>query len=328
MRGHNAMARFVWNLALEQANWYRAGWGPTPGYCEQARQLTVARTANPWLAAGSQMVQQQALRDFAQAMTNFFRGTHRRPRWRKAGRDEGFRVVAVRAEHLRRLNRRWAEVLVPKVGWVRFRLSGPLPVGAKSYRVTLDRAGRWHIAFALKPDAVERKATGAMVGIDRGVANTVALSDGTLLSVPSLTEAQLARLVRLQRNLARQTEGSNRRAATKRAIARLRAIEADRAKDWVEKTTTTIVVDHDLIAVEALQVKRMTRSARGSVEAPGRNVRQKAGLNRSILASRWGMFARRLREKCNPGRRGAGRSRSGLHVAAVQRLRERRQGEP
>ena len=46
--------------------------------------------------AGSQMVQQQALRDFAQAMTNFFAGTHGKPSWRKAGRDEGFRIVAVR----------------------------------------------------------------------------------------------------------------------------------------------------------------------------------------------------------------------------------------
>ena len=67
-------------------------------------------------------MQQQALRDFAQAMRNFFAGTHRRPTWRKAGVHEGFRQVAVKPHHVERLNRRFGRVWVPKVGWVRFRL--------------------------------------------------------------------------------------------------------------------------------------------------------------------------------------------------------------
>lgn len=69
------------------------------------------------------MVQQQALRDFDQAMRNFYGGTHRRPSWRKAGRDEGFRIVAIKPEHMRRLNRRTGQVWIPKAGWVRFRWS-------------------------------------------------------------------------------------------------------------------------------------------------------------------------------------------------------------
>src|SRR5205823_11343079 len=82
---HCAHARFVWNLALEQANWYRPAWGPTPAYVAQSAQLTEARAACVWLAAGSFTVQQQALRDFAQAMKNWWAGTHRRPGWRKEG---------------------------------------------------------------------------------------------------------------------------------------------------------------------------------------------------------------------------------------------------
>jgi hypothetical protein len=143
LREHCAHARYVWNLAVEQQSWWRAGRGRAPGYCTQAAQLTEARRASGWLAAGSQMVQQQALRDFEQAMRNFFAGTHRKPRWRKAGRDEGFRIVAVRPMHVRRLSRKIGELRVPKAGWVRFRWSRAVPA-AKSYRVTLDRAGRWH----------------------------------------------------------------------------------------------------------------------------------------------------------------------------------------
>jgi putative transposase len=81
----------MWNLAAEQPSWWRPGRTAAPRHLEQCRQLTRARAHHPWLRAGSQMVQQQALRDFAGAMASFLAGTHRRPAWRKAGRDEGFR---------------------------------------------------------------------------------------------------------------------------------------------------------------------------------------------------------------------------------------------
>jgi putative transposase len=84
-RDHCAHARFVWNLAVEQHRHWRPGRANAPAYLEQCRQLTEARSDNPWLAAGLQMVQQQALRDFTQAMANFFDGKHGRPSWRKAG---------------------------------------------------------------------------------------------------------------------------------------------------------------------------------------------------------------------------------------------------
>ncbi len=297
LRGHCVQARFVWNLALEQTNWYRPEWGPTPGYVAQSAQLTEARAASEWLAAGSFTVQQQALRDFAQAMKYWWAGTHGRPTWRKKGRREGFRIVAVKTGHVRRLNRRAAEVFVPKVGWVRFRLTRPLPSGAKSYRVTLDPMGRWHIGFALKPEPIKRISTGAAVGVDRGVVNTLATSDGQLLHVPELTLRERAHLVRLQRRLARRKKGSRRREQARRAVARLRAREADRAKDWIEKTTTSLVRDYDLVAIEDLRVTAMTRSARGSIAAPGRHVAAKSGLNRQILGRRWSLFARRLCEK-------------------------------
>jgi len=105
---HCAQARFVWNLGLEQRLMWRPGRPATPGYVAQAGQLTEARRAEPWLAAGSQTVQQQALRDLDQAWRNFFAGTHRRPTWRKAGVHEGFRIVGGQARRVERLSRKWA----------------------------------------------------------------------------------------------------------------------------------------------------------------------------------------------------------------------------
>jgi putative transposase len=298
---HCSDARYVWNLAVEQQSWWRPGRKSAPGYLEQARQLTAARAESDWLREGSQMVQQQALRDFAQAMARFFAGTHRRPRWRKKDQDEGFRVVAVGPSDVRRLNRNWGEVKVPKAGWVRFRWSRAVPPGAKSFRVTRDRAGRRHVAFAVIPCPVDGPGTGEVVGIDRGVAVSAALSTGELLTVPGLTAREQRRLRRLERKLARARRGSNRRREVRTQITRLKAREKDRRKDWGEQKSTDLARRFDVIRVEDLRIASMTRSARGTVAGPGRNVAQKAGLNRGILANGWGLLVKRLEDKA-PGR--------------------------
>jgi putative transposase len=302
LRDHCGHARYTWNLAVDQHSHWHPGRASAPGYPEQCRQLTAARAEYPWLAAGSQTVQQQALRDFTQAMANFFGGTHNRPSWRKAGRNEGFRVVGRgRQWDVRRVSRHVGEVWVPKAGWVRFRWSRDVPPDARSYRVTLDRAGRWHVAFAVIPAPVPAPGNGQTVGIDRGVAVSAALSTGQPLHCPALTTRERRRLRRLQRKLARATQGSNRRRRARHAIARLKARERDRRKDWAEKASTDIARRFDLIRVEDLKITIMTRSAKWTRENPGRNIRQKAGLNRGILASGWGLLVRRLEDKA-PGR--------------------------
>jgi hypothetical protein len=169
----------VWNLAVEQHAHWRPGRKGTPSYLEQCRQLTDARAGHDWLRAGCQMVQQQALRDFAQAMAAFFDPAN--PAGRPGARPAGMTD------------------------------SGSLPSNQRTY-----------------------------------VGST-------------------ATLVRFGYGL--------------------RARETDQRKDWAEKTSTSIVRRFDLIRVEDLRIRNMTRSARGTREDPGRNVRQKAGLNRAILRS-------------------------------------------
>jgi putative transposase len=245
---HCAHARAVWNVALEQANLYRKHWGPTPNAAVRQRQLAEARK-DSWLSEGSSSVQQQALRDFDQALKNWWAGTHGRPTWRSKERNNSFRVRDV---NVRKINRRWAELSVPKLGMVRFRLSRPLPA-------------------------------------EYGMAT---------ISMPTLlTSGEAQRKVRLQRHLARQRKGSNRRARTKHAIARLSAREADRRNNWIEQTTTDLVRRFDRISIEDLQVKNMVRSASGTIEEPGTNVAQKRGLNRSIHRQAWAKWRTRLEQK-------------------------------
>jgi IS605 OrfB family transposase len=129
----------------------------------------------------------------------------------------------------------------------------------------------------------------------------VALSTGELSSPAGLRPKEAQRRLRLQRRLARARKGSHRRRKVKTAIARITAREADRRKDWVEKTSMDLARRFDVIRIEELNVKGMTRSVRGTLAAPGRNVGQKAGLNRGILKAAWSLLVTRLERKA-PGR--------------------------
>ena len=288
---HCADARFVWNLALEQLNLRLPG--RRPGSAERFRQLADARRGT-WLGEGSSSVQQQALRDFDRAVANWRAGSHRRPRWRRRGLDEGF---CVRDVHVQPLSRRWAQITVPKCGPVRFRLSRPLPAEHGSARITRDRAGRWHVSLTAPQPVLDRQRTDRTVGIDLGVAATVATSGGELLHCPWLTAGEAQRLRRLERQKARQRKGSGRRERTKAAIARVHARAADRRRDFAEQTSTRLVRDHDLIAIEDLRVRQMLRSAAGTRDCPGVNVAQKRGLNRSISRQAWSLLRRRIEDK-------------------------------
>jgi transposase len=292
----------VWNLALEQWSMWTRDKGATSTFSAQCRQLTEARAAFEWLRAGSQTVQQQALRDFDQAVKNFYGGTHRRPGWRKAGLNEGFRIVGGQASRVVKLNRKWAKVNVPKVGWVQLRLSRAIP-DAKSYRITCDRVGRWHLAFSVIPAPISAPGTGHVVGVDRGITVSAALSTGELLTCPGLSETEQERLKELQHRLARCRRGSKRRRRVQDAIAKLHARAADRRKDWVEKTSTDLARRFDLIRVEDLRIAPMVRRSKPKPDPdqPGRYLpnrrRAKAGLNRGILTNGWGLLVRRLEDK-------------------------------
>jgi putative transposase len=297
LRGHCGHARFVYNLGLEQRSWWQPG-RHTISFAYQCRELTAARAHYRWLGEGSSVVQQQALKDLAQAFANFFQHPEHfgYPTFRRKGDEGGFRLVG-HSFAIEKHSGRWASLHIPKVGRVRFRLSRPLPKEAKSCRVKHDHSGRWHVSFPSPQPPVARCPTGAAVGLDRGVAVAVATSEGDLLQAPAPSLGHRRRMRLLQRRLARQVRGSNRSMQTRLALGKLRAKERDRRKDWIEKTSTRLVRANDVIILERLQIPQMTRSARGTPERPGRNVRQKAGLNRAILDSGWGGLARRLREK-------------------------------
>lgn len=299
-------ARKVWNVGIEQfefaARYHRGKRKVWPSHVERDRQLTEARAEFDWLAATPRVVQSQALRDLDRAYRNWWGnpahfGT---PTFRKEGNGGGFAITDIgRRRKVKKINRRWGAVNLPNVGWVKFRLTRPFArlLDAKSARITVDRCGRWHVAFPLEPIAISRTQTGAVVGIDRGVANTIATSEGTFDHAPTLSEGERAEAMRRQTARAADNYRGPLSEVHKQAYARSLARLADRRRDWIEKSTTALVREYDLIVVEKLNVRGMVRSAKGTIEEPGVNVRAKAALNRAILAQCWGEWLARLKQK-------------------------------
>ncbi len=292
------VVRLVYNLALEQRRtwWrhYRRETGRALNGDTQCLELTKLRAVYDWVAAVSLTCQQQALRDLDGAFAKFFKGLTSFPTPRKKGVHDAFRFQG-RECRICRLNRSWGAVTIPKIGAVRFRWTRGIQGKIKNVTVSRDDLG-WHVSFAcaVEIDDIPIPVTpGAAIGIDRGVTHTFAFSDSAF-GENGFSDLPMERLRLLERRarkhgraLARCKRGSRRRDIAKRRLARTMATAARIRHHWLHCQTTALARHYSLIVIEDLKVRNMTASAAGTIKEPGRNVRQKAGLNRVILEQGW-----------------------------------------
>ena len=241
---------------------------------------------------------QQVLKAYKQAWSNHWNGSHGAPTWKSRRARRAVDVPQARDLNVTRLNGKWGTVAIPKVGAVKVRLHRGLPERVTGARVVLEATG-WMLVVRGENQVVQprrRRTERGSVGIDRGVAHTLALSDGSFLDQPAtLNAGEKKRLYRLECRAARQRAGklrgrrpSGRLRRTYSQIGRLKARQARRRYEFAHQTTTALVgAGTAVLVVEDLRVKNMTRSAQGTIEAPGVNVRQKSGLSRSILDQGW-----------------------------------------
>ncbi|MEU8195074.1 transposase [Microbispora amethystogenes] len=302
--GQAHTVRALWNLLHEYCT-FRQGRLASVKDCDAA--IRQARREIDWMGRLPAQAAQAVLKTYRQAWANYFDPGHPAKRPGFKGRSRSRMAVDVpqgRDLNIARLNRRWGAVNLPKVGRVRFRWTKDLPGatrGGPAGRITGARlvkdAFGWHIVFRAErqvPAPVAHR--GEPVGIDRGLTVALALSDGTTRAHGDwLTSGEKERLRRLEKKSARQRaarppgqRASHRLARTYDRIARLRATAKRRAVDWQHQTTTELARTFGVVVVEDLTITTMVRTAKGTVERPGRNVRQKAGLNRAITGQAWG----------------------------------------
>ena len=305
--------RLVYNLGLEQRSsfWrqHKANTGRSISWISQKRELTALKEAAPFLAEAPAHCLQSALADLDRAYGNFFAGHAGYPKPRKRFDNDSFTFPE---PNQIRIDRSAGLLVLPKfgkskkdAGALRVILHRPIP--GRVRRVTISRDGsHWYASIltrtglragknaSTEPVPIE---AGDVIALDRGTVEPVATSDGRFFGREIETERQRRKTRRMQKDLSRTQRGSGRR---RKALKRLRTHKARlarRRRDVLHKISSDLARNYRVVVLEDLRVQNMTASARGTVEAPGRNVAQKAGLNRAILDKGWGELDRQLAYK-------------------------------
>ena len=279
MRRFAGCCRFVWNkaLALEKETYENEG--KRLGFsllCKFLRDWK-KENATSFLSEAHSQILQQVLKDLDRAYKNFFEKRAGFPRFKKKGLHDAFRYP--QGFKLDESNSR--------------KIEGT----PKQVTVSLS-AGKWYVSIQTEREVPEPvHPSQSVVGVDMGVARFATLSDGSCIKPLHSFRKHEKKLAKLQRKLAKRVKFSANWRKLKARIQRLHRTIANVRNDFLHKTTTSISKNHALVVIEDLKVQNMSRSASGTLDHPGKNVRVKAGLNKSILDQGWFEFRRQLAYK-------------------------------
>jgi len=290
MRRFAGSCRFVFNKALAlQKESYGQGQKKL-SYVSLCRLLTEwkARTETHWLSEAPSQTLQQALKNLERAYENFFAKRADFPRFKKKGQSDSFRYPQGI-----KLDQGNSRIFLPKLGWVRYRNSRDVLGTVKNITVSLS-CNRWFVSIQTEREVEQPIPSGIAIGIDMGVARFATLSDGSHLEPLNSFKKHQQRLTRYQRAMSRKVKFSNNWKKAKAKVQRIHARIGNARRDSLHKATTTISKNHAMVCIEDLQVRNMSRSAAGTADAPGKNVRAKSGLNKAILDQGWHEFRRQL----------------------------------
>ena len=295
MRRFADACRFVYNKALAlQKERYERG-EKKLRYAELSKLLTEWRNSaeTAWLAEVPFAPLQQKLRDLERAYKNFFAKHANFPRFKKEGRSDSFRYPDPKQIKLDQGNSR---IFLPKIGWLRYRNSRKVLGNLRNVTVSLSD-GKWFISIQTEREVEQAIPRGGAVGIDMGIARFATLSDGTFYAPLNAFKRHESALRKAQQAMSRKVKFSNNWKKAKARVQRIHSRIRNARRDFLHKTSTAISKNHAIVCIEDLRVSNMSKSAAGTADVPGRNVRVKSSLNKSILDQGWFEFRRQLEYK-------------------------------
>ena len=291
-------ARFVWNWALaRQKEHLKSGEQLESGYGLQ-KELTTLKREKEWLHEVPISALQTKLHDLDQALTNCFEGRAGFPKFKSKYKPQSVRITLDKRHQMKCFAWTCGIPMLPKLGALK--VKGRALPDAMPDSVTLSRDGLGQVWLSFTAEErIEPLPLPAVasVGGDLGIETLLTLSNAVEIENPRFWKTEQKRVKKLQKRLARQVKGSARWRETKRRLAKLCARIANRRRDFLHKLSRWLVERYGIICLESLFIKGMSASARGTMEKPGKNVRQKAGLNRSLLDAALGELARLVRYK-------------------------------
>ncbi|UHJ65698.1 RNA-guided endonuclease InsQ/TnpB family protein [Melaminivora jejuensis] len=296
MRRFAGSCCFVFNKALALQKERYARGEKKLGYAGLCKLLTEWRNGadTTWLSDAPVHPLQQTLKDLERAYQNFFAKRAAFPKFKKKGQRDSFRYPDAKQIKLDQASSR---IFLPKLGWLRYRQSREVLGAVKNITVS-QSCGKWFVSIQTERE-VEQPIPQAStaIGIDVGVARFATFSDGSYLEPLASFKKHEARLRRYQRAMSRKTKFSSNWKKAKARVQRIHTRIGNARRDYLHKATTAISQNHAMVCIEDLQVRSMSKSAKGSAEQPGNNVRAKSGLNKSILDQGWYEFRRQLEYK-------------------------------
>lgn len=284
------ISRCVYNLAKEVKEYAYHSHRVSISKFDMIKQLPGLKNANPWLKDMDSQALQAVIERLYNAYDRFFEGAGY-PQWAKKGIYSSFlcKKGQIVGPGLLQL---------PKLGVLRFKDTWGLDGSMKIKTVTVKKEGSRYFACitaAYQPMALmERNNT---IGVDMGVRYLIATSDGRKIEPSIRYTGYATKLRRLQRKLARQKKFGANWKKTKYQIGKLHIKVANTRKDHLHKVSTRLINENQVIIIEDLKLKNATRSAKGTRETPGTNVKAKSGLNRSMLNAGLGMLTNMLKYK-------------------------------
>jgi putative transposase len=293
MRRFAGACRFVFNKALALQKERHERGEKKLGYAGLCKMLTEWRnsTETPWLKDAPVHPLQQSLKDLERAYRNFFEKRAGFPRFKKKSVSDSFRFPDPKQIKLDQTNSR---IFLPKIGWLRYRNSRDVLGTLKNVTVS-HSCGKWFISIQTEREVAQPvpQSTTA-VGVDMGIARFATLSDGTFFEPLNSFRRHEKTLRKAQQALSRKVKFSNNWRKAKARVQRIHARIANVRRDYLHKCSTAISKNHAMVCIEDLSVQNMSKSAAGTLDNPGKNVRAKSGLNKSILDQGWFEFRRQL----------------------------------
>ena len=283
--------RFVFNKGLEEVKKYYETTGHFLNYAQLTAFLPKWKQDADWLKDCNAQALQQSMKNLSWALMNFSAGRANFPRFKAKGRKDSCRFP--QDIKLDGGNNR---IYLPKIGWVRYRNSRTIIGTIKNVTVTA-KCGKWYVSIQTEYEQEKPVHTGSDIGIDMGIVRFATLSDGRYFEPINAFHSLKGRLAKLQRQLKRKTKGSNNWKKLVAKIGKLHKRIANIRKNFLHQISNTISKNHATVYIEDLKVGNMSKSAKGTVEKPGKMVKQKSGLNRAILDQAWYEFRRQLEYK-------------------------------
>ena len=296
MRRFAGSCRFVYNKALAMQKENHEAGNKFIGYVPMAANLPIWKreVGQEWLKDAPSQALQHALKDLEKAYNNFFAKRADFPRFKRKGSGDSFRYPDSKQIDLDQANSR---ILLPKLGWLRYRNSRNVLGEVRNVTVS-QSSGKWFVSIQTEREIEQPLPTAtSAVGINVGIARFATMSDASFIAPLNSFKTHQQRLARYQRRMSRKVKFSNNWKKAKARVQQIHTGIANARKDFLHKSTTTISQNHALVCIEGLQVRNMSRSSKGNSEKHGKMVKQKSGLNRSILDQGWGEFRRQLAYK-------------------------------